>query len=1584
MSVDQLPPIAIQATNFGLKNDMIQQVQNSCPFRGPGDDANKHLDKFLHVTQSMKVNGVSDDALRLYLFPYSLQHRAAEWFDRLPRNSITTFDQMAKIFLGKYFPPSMVTKLRNDITNFHQEPDESLFKAWERYKLSIDRCPNHNMLPVTQIDTFYNGLTLRHRDTINAAAGGTFMKRRPKECYDLIENMTAHHNDWDTLAQRSESYSSITSSNPEIAALKLEMAEIKKNLMKMLQTNQQVNSANDAILKNMQTNITTLTSSTNALKNMLGQFMKMNTASTSGSGTLPSNNITNPREDLKVEHETEVTKDTVPPTNNGGTKDVQPPFVQVETQVPNFEPVVSPVVEPVETPVSALKPNPKPSIPYPSRLNDQKLREKANNQMEKFFQIFQDLHFDVSFADALVLMPKFASTIKSLLSNKEKMFELARTPLNEYCSAVLLKKLPEKLGDPGKFLIPCDFPGMDVCLALAYLGASINLMPLSVWKKLSLPELTPTCMTLELADRSISRQIGVVEDVSVKVGKFHFPADFVVVDFDADPRVPLILGRSFLKTYSQEVLGFSVSGNPTPTTEPIVSTSSPTLTPFGDSDFLLEETDAFLAIEDEPISPEIDDSYYDSKGDILLLEKFLNDDPSSPPLPPQQLKVVKPKNEKSSMDEPPEVEFKDLPPHLEYAFLEGTNKLPVIIAKDLKDEEKSALIKVLKSHKRALAWQLSDIKGINPEFYTHKILMEDDFKHMVNPKIHEVIKKEVLKLLDAGLIYPISDSPWVSPVHCVPKKGGFTVVENDENELIPTRLVTGWRRETNTIVFSTVSLDPQDQEKTTFTCPYGTFAYRRMPFGLCNAPGTFQRCMMAIFHDMIEKTMEVFMDDFSVFGNSFGTCLSHLDKMLKRCEDTNLCLNWEKSHFMVKEGIVLGHKISKNGIEVDKAKVDVIAKLPHPTTVKGIRSFLGHAGFYRRFIQDFSKIARPMTRLLEKDTPFFFSKECIEAFQTLKKKLTEAPILVAPDWDLPFELMCDASDFAIGAVLGQRKTKHFQPIHYASKTMTDAQAHYTTTEKELLAVVYAFEKFRSYLVLSKSIVYTDHSALKYLFAKQDAKPRLLRWVLLLQEFDIIIRDKKKGAENLAADHLSRLENPHQSVLDKKEINETFPLETLSMVSFRGDSSTPWFADFANYHAGNFVVKGMSSQQKNKFFKDVKHYFWDDPYLFKICADQVIRRCVHGQEAIDILKACHNGPTGGHHGPNYTAKKVFDSGFYWPTIYRDAHDLVKSCDSCQRHGKISQRDEMPQNAIQVCEIFDVWGIDFMGPFPSSRGNKYILVAVDYLSKWVEAKALPTNDARVVVKFLKSLFARFGTPRAIISDRGTHFCNDQFAKVMLKYGVTHRLATAYHPQTSGQVEVSNCDLKRILERTVGENRASWSDKLDDALRAFHTAFKTPIGCTPYKLMYRKACHLPIELEHKAYWALKYCNFDLKTVGDHRKVQMNELNELRDQAYKNSLIYKEKTKKIHDSKIKNRVFNVGDRVLLFNSRLKIFSRKLKTRWTGPFTVPQVFPYRTIELSQSNGPNFKVNGHRLKHYSGGDIPQMVVPDLQTFPMDH
>nr|GEY67419.1 reverse transcriptase domain-containing protein [Tanacetum cinerariifolium] len=771
--------------------------------------------------------------------------------------------------------------------------------------------------------------------------------------------------------------------------------------------------------------------------------------------------------------------------------------------------------------------NLKPSIPYPSRHDNERRYDQANEQIKKFYEIFKDMSFKISFTDALILMPKFASTLKALIRNKEKLSEMARTPMNEHCLAVILNKFPRKLRDPGKFLIPCEFLGMDECLALADLGASINLMPLSLWEGLSLSKLTPTCMTIELADRSVSKPIGIAKDVSVKIsraltdvhkGELTLRNRNEAITYNLDQTVRYKTNYNQMTTnkidviceeYSQEVLDFSdvtTSGNPTPYDDSIVSTTSPTLTPFGDSNFLLfKEADAFLSLEDDPNSPKINPFYYDPEGYILLLEAILNSEPL-PPIPnheqympsfQKELKVCEAKTVKSSVDEPPEVEHKDLPPHLEYAFLEGDNKLPVIIAKELGDEKKSALI-----------------KG------------------------------------------------------------------------------------TSTIVSSMVSL------------------------------GTFQRCMLAIFHDMVEKTMEVFMDDFLVFGNSFKNCLSRLDKMLQRCEDTNLCFNRKKSHFMVKKGIVLGHKISKNGIEVNSAKVDVIAKLPHPTTVKVI------------------------------DT--------------------------------------------------------------------------------------------------------------------------------------------KGAENLADDHMSRLENPYENMLDQKEINEIFPLETLSMVTFRGDSSASWFEDFANYHAGNFIVK-----------------------------DQVIWRCVHGKEALDILEACHNSPTGGHHGANLTTKKVFD-------------------------------------------------------------------AVDYLSKWVEVKALPTNDARVVCKFLKSLFARFGALRAIISDRGTHFCNDQFAKVMLKYEFTHRLSTAYHPQTSGQVEVSNRGLKRILERTIG-----------------------------------------------------------------------------------------KMKRIHDSKIKNHVFNVGDRVLLFNSRLKIFSGKLKTHWSEPFTITKVFPYGTVELSQANGPNFKVNGHRVKHYFGGGVPQLVVPDLQTFPMD-
>nr|GEV81913.1 DNA-directed DNA polymerase [Tanacetum cinerariifolium] len=986
--------LEILAKIFEIKTNLLQLVQTN-KFHGfKRDNPHSHISNFKRMTATLKYRDVLNDAIKLMFFPYSLEGAARIWYEKEPPNSILTWDDLVNKFVNQFFPPSKTTHLKNEISRFTQRFEETFGEAWERFKEMLRACPHHEFSELTQIDTFYNGLNEQDYDSLTAAAGGNLLSKTTREALKIIKNKSKVRD------SRSKSNVSRVNTNSRDNASKTDdridkLADQISNLVEIVNkqvitpastkavektcvtcggahayydciatdSNQpsvcaangsynQVSPSNRAshqipppgfssinVLRgnfnkqeeNLKRNLNT------DIRSILGSFFQ-NQASTSG--TLPSNNVPNPKGEMKVvttrsglayegplipanyplekvvEQDTEETMEKEHSNCQRSTAHVQPPVVPISIPEPDVS-----------------RTQPKPTIPYPSRLNDQKLREKATNQME------------------------------NLLMNKDKLFELAKVLLNENCSAMLIKKLPEKLRNPGKFLIPCDFPEIDVCHALADLDASINLMPLSIWKKLSLPELTPTRMTLELADRSITRPKGVSEDVFVKVGKFYFPTDFVVVDFEADPRVPLILGRSFLRTGRTLI---DVYG------EEITLRMSLTL-----------------------LAKNLFKMFWISR-DILYLEKLLNEDPFQ--LPPIDLKQAEETKAKSSIEEPPEIELKELPSHLEYAFLEESKKLP-----------------------------------------------------------------EFIKLLDAGMIYPISDSPWVSPIHCVPKKGGMNVVANENNELILTRLVTGWKvcidyRKLNDATrkdhfllpfmdkmlkrlagnefycfldgfsgYFQILIDPQDQEKITFTCLYRTFAYHRMPFGLCNAPGTFQRCMIAIFHDMIEKTMEVFMDDFLVFGDSFSSCLTNLDKMLKRCEETNLVLNWEKCHFMCREGIVLGHKISKSGIEVDRAKVD--------------------------------------------------------------KTLTEAPILVVPDWNLPFELMYDASDFAIGAVLGQRKMKHFQPIHYASKTMTEAQIHYTTSEKEMLAVVYAFEKFRPYLVLSKSIVYMDHSALKYLLNKQDAKPR---------------------------------------------------------------------------------------------------------------------------------------------------------------------------------------------------------------------------------------------------------------------------------------------------------------------------------------------------------------------------------------------------------------------------------------------------------------------------------------------------------------
>ncbi|GJW09659.1 reverse transcriptase domain-containing protein [Tanacetum coccineum] len=928
---------------------------------------------------------------------------------------------------------------------------------------------------------------------------------------------------------------------------------------------------------------------------------------------------------------------------------------------------------------------------------------------------------------------------------------------------MIRNKVPPKLRDPVSFLIPCNFNKTFSCNALADLGASINLMPHSLYAKLSLKTLKPTKISVRLADRSFQYLVGIAENMLVKVGKFTFPVDFVILKMEEDSKVPLILGRPFLHTadavirVKQKQLNLGVG-----TERMIFNIDSAMKHSYSNNDtfFSIDVIDKILEEDFDALLDEGSKILYTIKGTLLkeeILAEFdefmvmtadenfdSESDTEDPPF--KKITINTDYKIKISLEEPPkDLELKPLPDDLEYVFMEEPYFLPVIISSQLSIEKKSKLISVLKKHKQAFAWKTTDIP---------------------------VVKKEIMKLLDTDIIYPIVDSPWVSPIYYVPKKGGITVVTNKNDELVPTRTVTGWRvcidyrklKEATAkdhfplpfmdqmlkrlvgnkyfcfldgfFGYFHIPINPNDQEKTTFTCPFRTYAYRRMPFGLCNAPTTLQRCMLAIFHDMIEESVELFMDDFSVFGNSFDTCLNNLDKMLQRCKDAHLVLNYEKCHFMVKEGIVLGHKVSSAGLEVDKAKIDVISKLP-PLLI---------------------------SKLLKKDTPFEFDDECQKAFESLKEKLTCAPVILEPS-----------------------KAK--------------------------------------------------------------------------EEFDIEIKDRK-GTENVAADHLSRIENDETS--DDSEVDDNFPEETLMEIN---TVSEPWFADFANYLVGNIIPKGMTYQQKNKFFSDLKHYFWEEPYLFKVCSDGMIRRCISGPETRTILDQCQHGPTGGHYGPNITAKKGLDSVFYWPTIIKEAHTLVRICEACQKTGSISKRDEMPLNNIQVCEIFDVWGIDFMGPFPKSYKFEYILVVVDYVSKWAEAQALPTNDARVVVTFLKKLFCRFRMPKALISDRGTHFCNKIMEKPMKRYEVNHCFSTSYHPQTSGQVENTNRALKRILKKTAKDNPAIWSRKLDDALWAFHTAYKTPTGTTPYKLIYGKNCHLPFEIEHRAYWALKNYNPDLIDAGEKR---------------------------------------------------------------------------------------------------------------------
>ncbi|KAK1681537.1 hypothetical protein QYE76_042385 [Lolium multiflorum] len=859
---------------------------------------------------------------------------------------------------------------------------------------------------------------------------------------------------------------------------------------------------------------------------------------------------------------------------------------------------------------------------------------------------------------------------------------------------------------------------------LCDIGASVSAIPYELYTEIMHEigscELEDIDVVIQLANRETISPIGIVRDVEVLCGKIKYPADFLVLGSAASDYCPIIFGRPFLNTCGaiidckKEKILTRFAGEPYE-----FNFSKFTKTPYKadlpSNDFKMEQCASIVLVPNNPLQQHLENSESeafrkerDELEEIFLRQPILKHD-----LPVEDLGTTPPPKEDPVFD------LKPLPDNLKYAHIDDKKIYPVIISSKLSEIEEERLLEILKKHRGAIGYTLDDLKGISPSICQHAINMEDDAKPVVEhqrrliPKMKEVVRNEVLKLLEAGIIYPIADSRWVSPVHCVPKKGGMTVVPNDNDELIPQRVVVGYR-------------------------------------------------MCIDFRKVNKSIVEVFMDDFSVYGNSFDNCLRNLDKVLQRCEETNLVLNWEKCHFMVNEGIVLGHKISERGIEVDRAKVEAIEKMPYPRDVKGIRSVLGHAGFYRRFIKDFSKISKPLTNLLQKDVPFVFDDDCKEAFETLKKALTTAPVVEPPDWNLPFEIMCDASDFAVGAVLGQRVDKKLNVIHYASKTLDAAQRNYATTEKELLVVVFACDKFRPYIVDSKVTIHTDHAAIRYLMTKKDAKPRLIRWVLLLQEFDLHIIDRK-GADNPVADNLSRLEN---IAYDPVPVNDSFPNEQLAVIK--------------------------------------------------------------------ILSKCHGSVYGGHHAGDRTAQKVLQSGFYWPTLFKDARKFILSCDECQRVGNISRRNEMPMNYTLVIEPFDCWGFDFMGPFPSSEGNTHILVAVDYVTKWVEAIPTKSADGETSLKMLLDIiFPRFGVPRYIMTDGGSHFIHGGFRKTLAKYGINHRIASAYHPQTSGQVELSNREIKSILGKTVNKSRKNWASKLKEALWAYRTAYKNPMGMSPYKM-------------------------------------------------------------------------------------------------------------------------------------------------------
>lgn len=916
---------------------------------------------------------------------------------------------------------------------------------------------------------------------------------------------------------------------------------------------------------------------------------------------------------------------------------------------------------------------------------------------------------------------------------------------------------------------------------------------------------------------------------------------------------------------------------------------------------------------------------------------------------------------------------------------EGEEPRMIKIGSQLTREELEPYRALVMEYRDVFAWSYKDLKGIPPEVVQHNIPLIPGAipirqkERRMNPQLQLLVKAELEKLLQAGFIRPVEITDWVSPMVLVKKKNGKLRVCIDYRKLnqatqkdhfplpfINTILEEVAGHELYTFMdgysgYNQISIHPEDYHKTAFTTPWGTFIYVVMPFGLCNAPSAFQRAMTHAFSDLLHTSMTVFIDDFST-QSSRDEHLACVKESFERCRRTGIALNPDKIFLAVQRGVLLGYVVSKHGREPDPEKVKVIADLSPPTDVKGVQRTLGHIGWYREVIPDYATISLPINRLQQKAVKFEWSSECQEAFDTLKSKLSTFPVLTPPNWALPFHVYCDASSVAVGSALcqptGENGKDH--PIAFASRQLNPAEKNYTTTERECLAMVFSLKKFRHYLLLNQVVFFVDHMAIKYLVNKPDLSGRIARWVLLLEEFDYTVQ-YKPGRKHLQADHLSRLPGePNSTPIDDNLVDENL---------FLASSSPIWYHNIASFLQTQQLPPILSKNDRRKVRVNSRHFAIVGGRLYRRGIDGVLRRCVQESEIAPILSACHDSACGGHFSGTLTGQKVLRAGYYWPTLFRDAHDYTKRCDACQRYARNDLRMELPLHVSLPLVPFEKWGLDYIGEIhPSSTsGMKHIVVATEYLTKWAEARAVKTNDAKSAASFLfEQVITRFGCPKILISDRGKHFLNEVIQDMTDRFRIDHRKTTPYHPQTNGHTERVNQTLATILRKTVVDSKRDWDVKLPAALWAYRTTYKVTTQATPFTLVYGVEAVLPIEFEVSSLRIAIDARLTTKASLIHRLERLEALDEERQRSAQHIEVIQRRRKMAFDKRHKKRTLLPGMLVLLQDARRLEFPGKFDALWLGPYRIIAVFPNNSLQLETLNGEVFptRTAGSRCKEY--------------------